>query len=252
MGLFDNVNQNKPTHSQKQYSNVNFQSEAHQYQESAYQSHSRSDSEVSSFLKQTYQLFAGSLLSGTVGAYVGLGMVNTIASWFWGFIVLEIALLIGVYVLKRKPVINFAMLFGFTFVSGLTLAPLLTKMLGLAGGAGIVANAFLLTTLIFGALSIYAMTTKTNYMNMGKGLMIALIIVIIASIVNMFLGSPIFQIIISSISAMIFSAFILYDTQNIIAGNYETPIEGAIALYLDFLNLFIALLQILGIVSSDD
>ena len=60
------------------------------------------------------------------------------------------------------------------------------------------------------------------------------------------------QLIISMAGALLFSAFILYDTQQIIKGNYSTPIEAAIALYLDFFNLFIMLLQIFGILNSDD
>lgn len=213
---------------------------------------SRAQSEVSTFLKQTYQLFAGSLLAATIGAYIGLGMAPAIKSWYWGLVILEFILLFGVYMTKKKAGINLLMLFGFTFMSGLTLTPLLSNILAMPSGAGIVANAFMLTTVIFGGLSIYAMTTKTSYMEMGKGLFIALIVVVIGSIINIFLGSPILQIIISSVAAILFSAFILYDTQNIINGNYETPVEGAIALYLDFLNLFVSLLQILGILSSDD
>ena len=213
---------------------------------------SRSQSETSAFLKQTYQLFAGSLLSGTIGAYIGLDIASTIQSWFWGLVILELALLFGIYKTKRNPPVALFMLFAFTFISGLTITPLLTNILAMPSGAGIVANAFMLTTVIFGGLSIYAMSTKTSYMEMGKGLFIALIIVIIGSVINIFLGSPILQIIIASVGAMLFSAFILYDTQNIINGNYETPIEGAVALYLDFLNLFISLLQILGILGSDD
>lgn len=236
MALFDQMNQNQRN------SEVAFEEK----------SYSSSRSEVSTFLRQTYQLFASSLLAGTVGAYVGLGVAEFVSSWYILLVIVEFALLFGVYATKRKAGINLLMLFAFTFMTGLTLAPLLSKILGMAGGASIVANAFMLTTFIFAGLSIYAMSTKTNYMNIGKGLMIALIIVIIASIVNIFLGSPVLHIIISSISALIFSAFILYDTQNIVSGNYETPIEGAIALYLDFLNLFISLLQILGIVNSND
>lgn len=213
---------------------------------------SRSQSEVSTFLKQTYQLFAGSLLSGTIGAYIGLDMASTIQSWFWGLVILEFALLFGVYATKKNPPVALFMLFAFTFMSGLTLTPLLSNILAMPSGAGIVANSFMLTTVIFGGLSIYAMTTKTSYMEMGKGLFIALIIIIVASIINIFLGSPILQVVIASVGALLFSAFILYDTQNIINGNYETPIEGAVALYLDFLNLFISLLQILGILGKDD
>jgi modulator of FtsH protease len=83
-------------------------------------------------------------------------------------------------------------------------------------------------------------------------LFITLIVVVVASLMNIFFQSSIMQLVIASISAVLFSAFILYDTQNIINGRYETPIEGAIALYLDFLNLFVALLQILGIFRRDE
>ncbi len=204
------------------------------------------------FIKQTYQLFAASLLAATAGAYVGLGMAAVISSWFIALFVLEIGLLFGLYAAKKKAGINLILLFAFTFVSGLTLAPLLTSILGMAGGGSIVANAFMLTTVAFGGLSIFAMNTKRDFSAMGKMLFITLIVVVVASLINIFLGSPIMQLIIASISAILFSAFILYDTQNIIKGHYETPIEGAIALYLDFLNLFVALLQILGIFGRDE
>jgi len=82
---------------------------------------------------------------------------------------------------------------------------------------------------------------------MGKGLLIALVIVIIASVINIFLGSPMLQVVIAGVGALLFSAFILYDTQRIIQGEFATPVEAAVAIYLDVLNLFISLLQILGI-----
>jgi modulator of FtsH protease len=204
------------------------------------------------FIKQTYQLFAASLLAASTGAYIGIGFASTIASWFFGLVILEFALLFGLYAAKRKEGLNLALLFGFTFVSGLTLAPLLSSILGLPGGASIVANAFMLTTVAFGGLSIFAMNTKRDFSTMGKMLFITLIVIVVAGLINIFLGSPILQLAIASISSILFSAFILYDTQNIIRGAYETPIEGAIALYLDFLNLFVSLLQILGIFGRDE
>ncbi len=220
-------------------------------QESSYeQTGSKSSQGV--FIKQTYQLFAASLLAATAGAYVGLGMAAAISGWFFGLVILEFGLLFGLYAAKKKAGLNLALLFAFTFVSGLTLAPLLTSVMGMAGGAGIVANAFMLTTAAFGGLSIFAMNTKRDFSAMGKMLFITLIVVVVASLLNIFFQSPLVQIVIASVSAILFSAFILYDTQNIINGHYETPIEGAIALYLDFLNLFVALLQILGIFGRDD
>lgn len=204
------------------------------------------------FLKHTYQLFASSLLAATVGAYIGLGMAASIQSWFWGLVILEIALLFGLYAMKRKEGVNLILLFAFTFVSGLTLTPLLSSVLGLPGGASIVTNAFLLTTVAFGGISMFAMTTTRDFSSMGKMLFITLIVIVVASLLNIFLGSPLLQLAIASVGAILFSAFILYDTQQIIKGGFETPIEAAIALYLDFLNLFISLLQLLGIFNNND
>jgi modulator of FtsH protease len=120
------------------------------------------------------------------------------------------------------------------------------------GGASIVAQAFLMTSVAFGGISMFAMTTKRDFSGMGKMLFIALIIIIVGSISNIFIGSSVLQLGIAMAGALVFSAFILYDTQQIIKGNYSTPIEASIALYLDFLNLFISLLQILAAFNSKD
>ena len=207
---------------------------------------------INAFVKQVYQLFAASLLTGAIGAYVGMDIAKLVKSMYWGFVILELALLFGVYMLKNKPGINLVVLFAFTFVSGLTIAPLLVSILNLPGGGGIVANAFLLTSVAFAGLSLFAMNTKKDFSAMGKMLFITLIVVLVASIMNIFMQSPIFQLAIASVGAILFSAFILYDTQNIIKGAYSSPIEGAIALYLDFFNLFVMLLQIFGILGSND
>ena len=208
-------------------------------------------SSLSTFIKQTYQLFAASLLSATAGAYVA-SVFATNRLLFWGLVIVEFALLFGLMAAKRKEGLNLILLFGFTFVSGLTLTPLLSAILSMPSGASIVAQAFALTTVAFGALSIFAMNSKRDFTAMGKMLFITLIVIIVAGIINIFMQSPIFQIVIASIGAILFSAYILYDTQNIVRGNYETPIEGAVALYLDFVNLFTSLLQILGIFGRDE
>ena len=206
---------------------------------------------VNEFIKQTYQLFAGSLIGGAVGAYLGMGFVPTSGLGFWGLVILEFALLFGVYAVKDKPGINLAVLFAFTFVSGLTISPLISAFVG-RGMGGVVGEAFLLTSIAFGGLSLFAMNTKKDYTTMGKMLFITLIIVIVAGLLNIFFHSPLLQLGIAVVSSVLFSFFILYDTQNIIQGNYGTPIEGAIALYLDFFNLFVSLLQILGIFGEEE
>lgn len=212
----------------------------------------RTSSNMAIFVKQTYQLFAASLLAASAGAYIGLGFAAEISSMYFVLVILEFAVLFGLFAAKKKAGLNLVLLFTFTFLSGLTLAPLLTSIMGLNGGGSIIANAFMLTTVAFGSLSVFAMNTKRDFSVMGKMLFITLIVIVVASIINIFLHSSMMQIVIASISSILFSAFILYDTQNILKGRYETPIEGAIALYLDFLNLFISLLQILGIFGSRD
>ena len=213
-----------------------------------------SQSALSTFIKQTYQLFAASLLAASVGAYVGLysSLGATVAGNYWLFVILELGLLVGLMFAKRKAGLNLILLFAFTFVSGLTLTPILGRTFAMPGGAAIVAQAFTLTTIAFGGLSVFAMNTKRDFTTWGKMLFITLIVLLVAMLLNLFFKSPIFQVALSCVAAVLFSAYILYDTQNIIRGNYETPIEGAVDLYLDFLNLFVSLLRILGFFNSDD
>lgn len=220
------------------------------------QNHAQDSSraELMSFLKATYQLFAGSLLAATAGAYVGLDMVSLLMGPMkWVLFGIELALIFFVIPrVKHTPGVNLAVLFAFTFISGLTIAPLLATIFAMPSGASIVGQAFLMTSVAFGGISMFAMTTKRDFSSMGKMLFIALIIMIVAGISNIFIQSSLFQLAIASIGALLFSAFILYDTQQIIRGGYDSPIEAALSLYLDFFNLFISLLQILGIMNSDD
>jgi len=205
------------------------------------------NSNLAIFIKQTYQLFAASLLAASAGAYIGTSIAPQISRFYLGLVIVEFILLFGLFAARKKAGLNLVLLFGFTFITGLTLAPLLYHIMGMNGGGSIIANAFMLTTVAFGSLSVFAMNTKRDFSAMGKMLFVTLIVIVVAGLINIFLHSPVLQLAIASIGSILFSAFILYDTQNIIKGRYETPIEGAIALYLDFLNLFISLLQILSI-----
>jgi modulator of FtsH protease len=217
-----------------------------------YQTNSRSDTQIVSFVKETYKLFAASMIAGAVGAYVGVPLAATISGLMWPLFFLEIGLLIGLQFAKNKPGINLLVLFAFTFVTGLTTAPLLAATLGMGGGGVIIGNAFAMTAVVFGAMSFFAIKSTKDFTGYTKPLMIALFVVIGFSILNIFLGNPILQIIIAGAVVMLFSVLVVFDTQNIMRGNYQTPIDGAIALYLDFLNIFIALLQLFGIFGNDE
>jgi modulator of FtsH protease len=217
-----------------------------------YESAHRGEAQIVSFVKDTYKLFAASMMAGAVGAYVGVPLAGAIQANFILLAILEIGLLIGLHFVKHKPGINLAVMFGFVFMTGITTAPLLARTLGMSGGGVIIGNAFAMTSVIFGAMSFYAVKTTKDFTGYGKPLMIALLVILGFSILNIFLGNPLLHVAISGAIVLLFSILVIYDTQNIMNGNYETPIDGAIALYLDFLNIFISLLQLFGIFGNSD
>ncbi|WRF16464.1 Bax inhibitor-1/YccA family protein [Helicobacter pylori] len=209
------------------------------------------ESELVSFVKTTYKFFAGSLLLATIGALLGLMNFQAVVQYKWVFFIAEIAALFGLVFSKSKPGLNLFMLFAFTSLSGVTLVPLLGMVIAKAG-LGAVWQALGMTTIVFGLMSVYALKTKNDLANMGKMLFIALIVVVVCSLINLFLGSPMFQVVIAGASAILFSLYIAYDTQNIVKGMYDSPIDAAVSLYLNFLNVFISILQIIGIFSDRD
>ena len=206
-----------------------------------------------SFMKQTYQLLAASMIAAAAGAYVTMPYAETVMQYKWFIFGAELFMLfIGLGMTRNKPGLNMAALFVFTFLTGVSLVPLLAALIG-AGNGAVIGNAFLMTSVLFGALSLFAINSKTDYSSWGKPLFITLIVVIIASLVNMFiLQSPMMHVIITAGILLLFSIFTIYDTQNIANGAYDSPVDAAVSLYLDFLNMFTALLQLLGIFGSDD
>ncbi len=210
--------------------------------------------DLATFIKATYQLFAATMISGAAGAYVGIGIADVVAAnYLWIAIPWMLFGMFGLMMVKDKTPLNYVVLFAFTFIGGIILAPLLSRVLGMSGGGALVANAFITTSVIFGALSIYAMNSKSDFSSWGKPLMIALIIVIVSMLLNAFVfHSPIMHVVMLGGIVLLMSGFVLYDTQNIIKGAYSTPIEGAFSLYLNFFNMFSAILQMFGIFGSDD
>ncbi len=210
--------------------------------------------DLSTFIKATYQLFAATMVSGAAGAYVGIGIADVVAANYWWIAIPWMLFgMFGLMMVKDKTPLNYIVLFAFTFVGGIILAPLLSRVLGMSGGGALVANAFITTSVIFGSLSIYAMNSKSDFSSWGKPLMIALVIVIVSMLLNAFVfHSPIMHVFMLGGIVLLMSGFVLYDTQNIIKGAYGTPIEGAFALYLNFFNMFSAILQMFGIFGGDE
>ncbi len=206
-----------------------------------------------SFMKQTYQLLAASMLAAAAGAYSTMPYADVVIQYRWLIFGFELFMLfVGLGMTRSKPGLNLVALFVFTFTTGISLVPLLASLIG-AGNGAVIGNAFLMTAVLFGALSLFAINTKADYASWGKPLFITLIVVIIASLVNMFiLQSPIMHVIITAGILLLFSFFTIYDTQNIANGAYDSPVDAAVSLYLDFLNMFTSLLQLLDIFGGDD
>ena len=203
------------------------------------------------FLKKTYQLLALSMVMAALGAYLTMPFVEQVVQFRWVIFGAELLVLFfGLGMSRGKPGLNLMMLFLFTFLTGVSLVPLLAMLIG-AGKAAVIGNAFLATSILFGALSIFAINSKTDFSSWGKPLFITLIVVIVASIVNYFLGSGVLGMIISAAVLLLFGLFTIYDTQNIVNGAYDSPVDAAVSLYLDFLNMFTVILQFLGIASDD-
>ena len=201
------------------------------------------------FIKKVYSLLAMSMGTAAVGAYLGSGpLLLLVAPNMMLFFILQFALIFFASFASRKPGLNMVALFSFTTVSGLTLGPLLYQV-----GPSIAAEAFALTAITFAGLSLYVVYSKKDFSFMSGFLMTGLIVVIVGGLLNMFfIQSGMMHFVMSGASVLLFSGFILYDTSNILR-YYGTDeyVSATLALYLDILNLFIALLSILGIMSDD-
>lgn len=219
-----------------------------------YESAQRDEAQIVTFVKDTYKLFAASMLAGGVGAYVGIPYAGIVAANYWWIAIPWMLFgMFGLQFIKNKPGINMIGLFAFTFASGVIITPLLSHILGMAGGASIVGNAFLMTAALFGGLSFFAIKSTKDFTSWSKPMMIAFFIILAVSLINIFfLKSPILYVAIQAIFLLVISVMVLIDTQNVIRGAYETPMDGAVALYLDFFNLFVTLLQLFGIFGSND
>ena len=201
------------------------------------------------FIKKVYSLLAMSMGTAAIGAYLGSGpLLLLVAPNMMLFFILQIALIFFASFAARKPGLNMVALFSFTTVSGLTLGPLLYQV-----GPSIAAEAFALTAITFAGLSMYVVVSKKDFSFMSGFLMTGLIVLVVGGLLNMFfIQSGMMHFVMSGASVLLFSGFILYDTSNILR-YYGTDeyVSATLALYLDVLNLFIALLSILGIMSDE-
>lgn len=143
-------------------------------------------------------------------------------------------------------------LYGFAALMGLSFATIFVIF-----SMGSIFTAFMGAAVLFGTMSGYGYFTKQSLDSVGKYAFVALIAIIIASIINIFIGSTVMQMVISAIAIIVFLALTAYDTQQIretvssADATAADEISGALTLYLDFINLFINLLQLFGLKKDD-
>ena len=197
-------------------------------------------------LKETYKYVFYGILTAMLGAFLLFPYAASITGLtFWGLVIAEIAILI--WFLFRKNIGTYLL---FTLFTGMTLVPILAKFVN-AGAADVIVLALVGTAILTGGLTYYAGSTTKNFLSMGQILFYILIGVVIMGLVNIFIGSSILALFLSIVTMILFSFFIIHDTQQVLYTDIE-PLDAAMGLYLSILNLFVSLLQILGIINSDD
>jgi modulator of FtsH protease len=145
-----------------------------------------------------------------------------------------------------------AAIFAFTGFLGLTLGPILDAVMhSYTNGSQIVMSALGATGLIFFTLSGYVLTTRKNFSYLGGFLFIATMVVFLGSIASIFLKMPVFTLLISGAFALISSAYIMFTTSEIINGGEDSYIMATASLFVSIFNLFVSLVQILGVFSGN-
>ena len=214
----------------------------------------RSAEEVNSAMGRVYgHMSLAVVVSMLVSYFVGTSP-ELLAFFFtgvlkWVVIFAPLVAIFGVsYVLGTNPSKEVAQLclHGFAALMGLSFA-----MIFAVFTMGSIVSAFMGAAILFAVMSGYGYFTKRSLDSMGKFMFVGLIAIIIASIVNIFIGSTVMQMVISALAIIIFLGLTAYDTQQIremvsVDTSPAVEVSGALTLYMDFINLFLNLLQLFG------
>ncbi|MDQ6620292.1 MAG: Bax inhibitor-1/YccA family protein [Pseudomonadota bacterium] len=206
-------------------------------------------------LRNTYWLLGLSLLPTVAGALAGMSF-NFIglfrAAPIMTPILMFAAMLGSLFVVTRLRNSSWgvAALFGFTFIAGLMLTPILTVAAGFRNGGQLVALSGGLTAAVFLALAGYATVSKRDFSFLGKFLFVGVIVLVVASLANLFFQVPALSLTISAVAVLIFSMYLLHDVSQIVRGGETNYVMATLNLFLDVYNIFISLLNILLVFSG--
>jgi FtsH-binding integral membrane protein len=214
----------------------------------------RSATEINSAMGRVYGHMSFAVAISMMVSYL-VGTTPELLQFFftgvlkWIVIFAPLAAIFGVsYVLGNNPSKRVAelCLYGFAALMGLSFATIFAVF-----NMGSIVSAFMGAAILFAVMSGYGYFTKQSLDSLGKFLFVGLIAIVIASIVNIFIGSTVMQMVISALAIIIFLGLTAYDTQKIREelSTDTTPaaeVSGALTLYMDFINLFLNLLQLFG------
>lgn len=215
----------------------------------------RSAEEINSAMGRVYGHMSLAVLVSMIVSYF-VGTTPELLQFFftgvmkWIVIFAPLAAVFGVaMVLGNNPSKGLAQLclHGFAALMGLSFATIFAVF-----AMGSIVSAFMGAAILFGTMSFYGYFTRRSLESLGQFMFIGLIAICIASIVNIFIGSTVMQMVISALAIIIFLGLTAYDTQQIreelsVETSDAAEVRGALTLYLDFINLFIHLLQLFGI-----
>lgn len=208
------------------------------------------------YMSKVYSYMAMGLLGTALAAYFGaasgvyIALAQTPFIWLLVLAPLGMVLFLSARIHKMSSATAKNMFWLYAGLTGLSLSYVLLAYTGVS-----VVRTFLVTAASFGALSLYGYTTKRDLSGLGSFLFMGLIGIILASVVNFFLQSSALHFAVSVIGVLIFAGLTAYDTQDIkriyYAGDTRETAEkkaimGALRLYLDFINMFLLLLQFMG------
>ncbi|MEY3201945.1 MAG: hypothetical protein RIR70_1495 [Pseudomonadota bacterium] len=206
-------------------------------------------------LRNTYWLLALSMVPTVLGATLGvqLGFKFLPGSPFIGAL-LFLAIAFGFFYAIEKyknSGVGVVLLLGFTFFMGLMLSRLLQVALGFSNGGTLIATAGALTSGIFATMATIATVSKRDFTKMGKFLFAGVIVLLLASLANIFFQIPALTLAIAAAVVMVFSLYLLFDVSNIVQGGETNYVSATLAVYLDVYNIFSGLLQLLMALGGD-
>jgi modulator of FtsH protease len=206
--------------------------------------------EPSRVLRNTYWLLAVSMLPTVAGAFVGMSF--NFFALFQSAPIMAPLLMFGVMLgslfvvtALRNSAWGVVALLGFTFIAGVMLTPILTVAAGFRNGGQLVALAGGMTAAIFFGMATIATVSKRDFSFLGKFLFVGMILLIVASLANIFFAVPAVSLAISAIAVLIFSLYLLHDVSNIVRGGETNYITATLGVYMSLYNIFISLLNLL-------